>query len=107
MLNSGDYTQMQADLLAVRDDRPASVAFRRGSTVIDAQTVRIARAGARGQVARNVEGSESRMEVVVLGDTTLDVEVGDRFTEGGVLYQVVFVRPNRSAGTMAECRAVE
>ena len=40
--------------------------------------------------------------VVVLGPTTFDVAIDDRFTLAGVLYRVTFVRPNRLAAIVAE-----
>lgn len=107
MLNSDDFTQMQNDLLAVRDDRAASLILRRSSTTLSAQSVRIARQGRRGMRSENLGGAESRVDVIVLGAVGLDVEVGDRFTDGGILYEVMFIRPNRAAATMVECKAVE
>jgi hypothetical protein len=37
----------------------------------------------------------------------LDVQPQDRFTVDGVLYEVILVRPNRTAATVAEARLVE
>lgn len=107
MLNSDDFTQMQTDLLAIRDDRPAEVWLRRGNTDIPSQTVRIARAGSRGQRRQNVAGEESRIDVIVLGAVDMDIQIGDRFTDGGILYEVKVIRPHRDVATMAECEAVE
>ena len=46
--------------------------------------------------------------MVVHGDTDLDIEIGDRFNDtGGLLYQVTFIRPNRSLATFAEAQLVE
>ena len=45
--------------------------------------------------------------MIVCGATTLDIQVDDRFTTGGVLYRVTLVRPNRSADTQAEAELVE
>jgi hypothetical protein len=107
MLNSDDWTQMASDLVDIRDDNVVSVVLRRGSSSLDAQSVRVARSGARGG-ARSSEGAEEqRGQVLVAGDTSLDIEVGDRFTYGGILYRVTFVRPNQRAGIMAEAEAVE
>jgi len=43
-----------------------------------------------------------------MGGVDLDIEPGDRFNDaGGVLYQVVLVRPNRAASVVAEAEMVE
>ncbi|MFP4344247.1 MAG: hypothetical protein ACLFU8_06115 [Anaerolineales bacterium] len=107
MLSSDDLAQMTADLTKVRDDRDESLAFRRGDTTLDAQTVRIVRAGTAARDQVGAESSEQRARVLVLGPTDLDVAVGDRFNDGGgTLYRVTFVRPNRTVETVAEAEAV-
>jgi len=46
--------------------------------------------------------------VVVLGGVDLDIATGDRFNDGANrLYEVDFIRPNRSAATMAEARVIQ
>ena len=106
MLTSGDWAQMAADLDRVRGDNQVSVAIRRGSTTLAAQTVRIAGTG-HGQEKQGQAAQQASGPVVVLGSTSLDIQNGDRFTTGGVLYEVVFVRPNRRAGVVAEAKVVE
>jgi hypothetical protein len=106
MLTDSDRAQMAGDLLEVREDNPASLAIRRGESSLLAQSVRIARLSGGGQ-RQSLGGKESRAGVVVLGAVSLDIQVGDRFTYGGILYRVNFIRPNRTAATMAECEAVE
>jgi hypothetical protein len=106
MLGSDDLAQMQADLKAVRDDNPVSITIRRGSTTLAAQTVRIAQRGA-GRRNQSGQASESQSNTVVLGETSLDIAVGDRFTVNGVLYQVVFVPVTRLASMTADIEAVE
>lgn len=99
---------MVADLLAVRADRPESIVIRRGDTALAPQTVRIARSGT---AARRVDGGNAEQweqRVVVLGGTDLDIETGDRFNDtSGRLYEVDFVRPNRTAATVAEAKGIE
>ena len=109
MLSAADWTQMTADLAAVRGDNAVSIVIRRGATTLAAQSMRIARINNSGQrVAGSAAAVESRGRVVVLGGTTLDIQPGDRFNDGaGVLYRVVVVRPNRRAGVMAEAELVE
>jgi pseudouridine-5'-phosphate glycosidase len=45
VLTSEDRAHMTADLQAIRDDRPVSIAIRRNGATLAAQTVRIARGG--------------------------------------------------------------
>lgn len=108
LVSAGDLAQMQADLAAVRGDREETITIRRGATTLDGQAVRIARAGGSGSVRESGEAQESGSRVVVMGGVDLDIEPGDRFNDaGGVLYQVVLVRPNRAASVVAEAEVVE
>lgn len=97
---------MQADLKAIRDDRPASVVIRRGETTLAAQTVRIARVG-RGYNFISGQGREKRADALAMGDVTFDVQGGDRFTNENILYEVIFIRPNKDEMIVAELQAVE
>lgn len=106
MMSAADWAAMASDLAEVRADNAVSVALRRGGTTLAAQSVRVAKLGAGRDAQVGNEAEQSRQWVVVLGDVALDVQPGDRFTSGGVLYEVTAVRPNRRAATMAEARAV-
>jgi hypothetical protein len=97
---------MQSALLAIRDDRPASIVITRADETLDAQTVRIARI-ARGRTFQSGQGREQRADIVVLGDVNFDVQVNDNFTDDGTLYKIVFVRPNRDSAVVAEATAVQ
>lgn len=107
MLHEADRNQMTADLQAIRNDRPASIAIRRGNQTLAAQTVRIARGG-------NIQAGTSDSEAIqaavgaaiVVGDATLNIQPGDRFTVGVVLYEVTAIHPNRDHGTQAQARQV-
>jgi hypothetical protein len=107
VLSEADWTQMQADLAAVRGDNEVQVVVRRGEETLDAQAVRIARVGSMSQQRDSAGAQQTSGRVVLLGATTFDVQPGDRFTVGDVLYRVVFVRPNRRAAVVAEAEAVE
>lgn len=103
-----DWTQAAADLAAVRGDNAQSITIRRGATTLTAQSVRIARMGGGGSVRQDGQARESHGKVVVLFGTSGNVQVGDRFNDSaGVLYEVVFVRPNRRAAVVAEAEAVQ
>lgn len=103
-----DWTQAAADLAAVRGDNAQSITIRRGATTLTAQSVRIARMGGAGSARQDGQTSASYGRVVMLFGTSGNVQVGDRFNDSaGVLYEVVFVRPNRRAGVIAEAEAVQ
>lgn len=103
-----DWTQAAADLTAVRNDNAQSITIRRGATTLTAQIVRIARTGGAGSSRQDGQTSASYSRVVVMFAATGNVRVGDRFNDGaGVLYEIVFVRPNRRAAVIAEAEAVQ
>lgn len=103
-----DWTQMAADLALVRADNEISIVIRRGGSTLAAQGVRVARLAGAPSTRDSAGGQQVTGRVVVLGSTSFDVEVGDRFNDGAdVLYEVTFVRPNRRAGVIAEARQVE
>jgi hypothetical protein len=107
MLSAADWAQMAADLLEVRSDNPVSIVIRRGATTVAAQTVRVARVSSQGSVVGGNRTEEVRGRAVILGATTLNIQVEDRFTIAGVLYRVTIVRPNRRAAVVAEAEMVE
>jgi hypothetical protein len=107
MLTEADRNQITADLLAIRNERPQSIAIRRGNQTLVAQTVRIARGG-------NIQAGTSDLEAIqaavgaaiVVGDAALNIQPGDRFTVGAMLYEVTAIHPNRDHGTQAQARQV-
>jgi hypothetical protein len=107
MLTPDRMSRMRRTLLAIRDDHPTEIVIRRGAQTLAPQTVRIARLGGQGVERQSAAAGEVRGRVVVAGDTGLDIQPADRFTDGGILYQVTFVRPNRAVAIQAEAEAVE
>lgn len=108
MLSSDDLAQMIADLAAVRGDREESITVRRGGSEVGSLAVRLARIGGQSQERSGDSSHQSEARVVVLAAADADLQTGDRFNDAnGVLYEVVFVRPNRDAATVAEARMVE
>lgn len=101
MLSDFDRGQMREDLVSVRGDRETAITIRRGSGSLPAQRVRITRAGG-GRKAQGQEAEEAQIGALVFGPVDLDIQPGDRFTDGGLLYEITVVRPNRSASTVAE-----
>ena len=107
MLTSQDRARMTADLQAIRDDRPVSIAIRRNNSTLAVQIVRIARGGNVQAGVTDTEGLQAAVgAVVVVGDAALDIQPGDKFTVGGALYEVTALHPNRDHGTQAQARQV-
>ena len=107
MLTSDDRARMTADLQAIRDDRPVTVAIRRNGATLATQTVRIARGGNVQAGVTDTEGLQAAVgAVIVVGDVALDIQPNDKFTLGGALYEVLAIHPNREHGTQAQARQV-
>ena len=107
MLTSEDRTRMSADLTAIRDDRPVSIAIRRNGATLAAQTVRIARGGNIQAGTTDTDGLQAAVgAVIVVGNADLDIQPNDKFTVGGSLYEVIAIHPNRDHGTQAQARQV-
>jgi hypothetical protein len=106
MLSEAQKLKVKNAMLAIRDDRPASIVITRAGNQLDAQTVRIARV-ARGRTFQSGQGREQRADVVVLGDVNFNVQVNDDFTNEGTLYRIIFIRPNRDFAVVAEAEAVQ
>ena len=106
MLNDSDFNQIQADLLVIRDDDPVGVIIRRGANILPMQMARVVKASGASRM-RSANTAETRAGMIVLGDSALDIAIDDRFTLNGQAYRVTFVRPNRTAATMADAEMVE
>ena len=106
LMSSTDWAAMSTDLQAVRDDNAVSIIIRRGATTLAAQTVRVAGV-TTGRRADSDGGNQAVGAVTVLGAAALDIQVVDRFTVAGILYEVEYVHPNRRAKTQARAKVVE
>ena len=105
MLTDADRVRMTAGFAAIRDDRAVSIAIRRNGQTRAAQTVRIAKGGNIQAGSTDTAAMQAIIQpVVVVGDPTLDIQPGDRFTLAGVLYEVTAIHPNRDHGTQAQAR---
>ena len=111
MLTAADIARMQADVATLIGDNTASIVIRRdsggSSTELAAQTVRIERTRSRARQLNSIKSEEGRTQIVVVGDTTLDIQKDDRFTYDGNLYRVSFVRPNTQINVQAEAELIE
>jgi hypothetical protein len=107
MISPDDLTQMQNDLLSIRDDNPVSIVLRRGNTDRPAQTVRVVRSSGKAAEPSSGGASEKQGSVLVIGSTSLDIEPEDRFTISGQVYRVTYIRPNRIVSKVAEAELAQ
>lgn len=107
LMTASDWAAMRADMLAIRGDNPVSVVIRRGEATLAAQTVRIAGRKFRADTFDSAGGEQTVGTATLLGDTSLDIQVADRFTVGGTLYEVHFIEGNRLVGVRAQLRVIE
>ena len=109
LLSAEDYARMQQDMLNVRSDNEQNIVLRRGGVARPAQAVRIARqGGSRGAEKDSQAATEVRGNLVVMGGTDFDVEIGDEFNDAqtGELCRISFVRPNRRIMVVAEAEVI-
>ena len=95
-----------AMMTKVRNLRAESITLRRGTGTVTAQSMRLERTS-RGRAYDSTTGSERRADVVINAAVGANIALGDRFTSGGILFEVTFIRPNKSVATFAEAVAVE
>ena len=106
MLTAADIARMKADVAEVIGDNEVSIIIRRGSSTLPAQTVRIERQGqAKSVKGDTMSSEETKADIVVIGEEGLDIQKDDRFSIGGVMYKVLFRRPNEMIGVQAEAQA--
>lgn len=103
MINEHDIANLKQDIDSVIGDNPVSITLKRGSDKLGAQTVRLLKPGRNDpRVGKTDAGTEITSDVNILGPVGLDVEKGDTFVLGGLLYEVLFVDPHRQVQTLAE-----
>ena len=94
-------------LRIIRGRNEVELQLRRGETALNAQPMRIESATYVGYRVRSNAAQISQKTVFILGEHDMDIAVEDRLTYNGILMKVVFIQPNRLAGTIAEAVAVE
>jgi hypothetical protein len=100
-------SRIAAALTRVLNERAQSIVLRRGETTLAAQSFRVERVSKANQY-RDEASRERRSDVVILGAVEADIAIGDRFNaDGGLLYQVNFIQPNRTFATLAEAVVVK
>lgn len=101
-----NWTQMANDLRKIRAENEISIALRRGDSTVTSQPMRIEYAGSRGSKLQSDAARQAQQAVFILGEPDMDIALNDRLTYGDVLFQVVFIQPNRLEATIAEAIAI-
>lgn len=110
ILTAAEIAALKNEINTMIAGNPAIIVIRRdGSADLAAQTVRVerGRGGGGGNQGRDSMGMQTAGRVIVLGTTALDIQAGDRFTTGGSLYRVIFVRPNQQIAIQAEAEMIQ
>lgn len=102
-----DWTASRADMTAIINDNPTTASFRRSSGTVTSQTFRLEIAGPRGMMLQSDAARQAEQAAFILGAYDMDVQIGDRVTVNDVLFEVVFVQPNRLAATIAEAIVIQ
>ena len=84
-----------------------SLVLRRGAATLAAQSFRIERKGNQSGQRDSAGAEQAETAVVLLGAVTANIQAQDRFTLGGLLYEVMLVHPNRLASTQADAKVIE
>lgn len=99
---SSEQAEFDPTRIIARDSE--SLVLARGSSDLAAQTVRIAPVSpGRRDTTTAGQNTASEMEVVVIGQSNLDIKKGDLFAYQGTTYKVTFV--NKSFNGQVQARA--
>ena len=109
LLNSDDSTMMKADVADIIDDQETAITIKRASGAGDdpgAQNVRLVGLSQR-PIQRTTIGSDVVwISLLVVGETDLDIERGDKFTVSSQWYEVIELRPGEDIKVVAECKLI-
>jgi hypothetical protein len=83
----------------------STVLLRRGDATLAAQPGLVVLANTQASERRGEASRAPQGRAELWGLPALDVAVGDRLTAGGVAFRVFFVRPDRTAYTVADLEA--
>lgn len=107
LLSAGDIADLKTLMDDVIGDNGESITITRtengARSTLDPQTVRVERTSGRGS-RRSADGlmGERQGDLIIVGDTDLDIRVGDEFPLDGRACVVTFVRPNKQVCIQAE-----
>jgi len=105
MLNSDDLNRMKATVADIIDDQETAIAILRGaSTTLAAQNVRLVGLSQRPLERTTIGGDVVQISLLVVGETTLNIQRGDKFFVGSAFYEVIGLRPGEDVKVVAECK---
>ena len=103
-MDSADLATMAADIQEMVDDDPVSIEIVRGEETLVAQTVTFIKSRSQAREYASPAGETVQSDLSILGNTSLDIQRGDRFVIDSIAYEVIFVDPDQSFQTLAEAR---
>ena len=105
MIDNVDTQAIKDQIAEIITDKSTQIVISRNGANLAAQTVRIVKPGSLSPREFISEaGKQVTADVLVLGDTLLDIERGDRFAVGGVAYQAIFVDKSSPVKAVAEAQ---
>lgn len=107
MIDSVDIQAIKEQVAQIIADKSTQIVISRNGTALPAQTMRLVKPGSLSPREFISEaGKQVTADVLVLGDTTLDIEQGDRFSVGGTAYRVIFVEKSSPVKIVAEAQVL-
>lgn len=103
-----ELTQLRSDargLTGPDSGLSVSITLLRGAATLPAQHVRLYGAGAGTASGEGTESAQTSIRVI--GAPDMDIRARDRFTVGGLAYEVVAVLPQRQVATWAQVRSLQ
>jgi len=105
---------MKATTTAIISDRSESIVIMRGSSDLDAQTVRLVDLAQRPIQRMTIGGDVVLITLIVLGEHDMDIKRGDKFWVGTApfsaadddLYEILGPRPGEAIKTAAEATLI-
>ena len=94
----------QLQRLALRGHN-LSIVVRRGETTLPAQRVAM-KQNSMAREPRTESAQSNHGRVLIFGAAAMNIAVGDRVTFENTLYEISFIRPDRTVETVAEAEAI-
>jgi len=95
---------MKATTATIIDDQETSITVMRGDDDLAAQNVRLVGLSQRPLERTTIGGDVVQISLLVVGETTLNIQRGDKFFVGSAFYEVIGLRPGEDVKVVAECK---
>lgn len=104
-MDSIDTQAIKDQVAEIIMDNPAQIVISRNGVNLVAQTVRLVKPGSTSpRESISEAGKQVTADILILGDTLLDIKRGDRFVSAGIVYLVIFVDKSSPVKTVAEAQ---